>query len=506
MNQLDERINYHVQIKYVPAIIEKASKLRYAYIEDANYYDLLTRMNEQAENALQTGCNALLYLLTVLFQALGIVLSIFVHMWWAAAVSMVMMLFIVLLAIKAGKVNYRVGQEITKDKRYHEYLYEVLTDREHVYERTLFNYSDYIEKVYQHIYDKNYKKLSTTYLLWYIRTKLGSFATTILVIILISVLLSLVLQSVLTIGVFISLVNALLRFIQHISWDLSYNLELFVSFREYVRELHQFLSLEEEVDDTQETVDRTFTSITFDNVSFKYPGSTTYTLKNLSLNLCRNGHYAFVGANGSGKTTIVKLLTGLYRDYEGHILIDGKELKDCTGAEIRALFAGVYQDFARYPISLRDNIYLGHMEHSDDDADEFILQELGIPELAKALPYGMETHLGKIEETGVDISGGQWQLIAIARAISNHAPFLILDEPTAALDPMHESSLYTEFSRWSQQRTSLIISHRLGSTKLAQEIFVIQQGCVVESGSHEHLLQKEGLYAQMYESQRSWYQ
>ncbi len=217
-------------------------------------------------------------------------------------------------------------------------------------------------------------------------------------------------------------------------------------------------------------------------------------------------HYAFVGANGAGKTTITKLITGLYEDFEGEILINGKSIKTYRQDQLKAMCSVVYQDFARYCISFRDNILLGDINSFDNlDNMNKSIETVELQDVVGGLPLGISSNLGKIKNDGVDLSGGQWQRIAMARGIVSPASIRILDEPTAALDPISESNVYEKFEEISRGQTTIFISHRLGSTKIADEIFVIGDGAIVESGSYEELMKRNGVYTKMYESQRSWY-
>ena len=216
-----------------------------------------------------------------------------------------------------------------------------------------------------------------------------------------------------------------------------------------------------------------------------------------------------MGVNGAGKTTITKLVTGLYDEFEGDILINGKNIKEYRQSELKSLCSVVYQDFAKYFISLKDNIAIGNINSMNQKGSENDIKDsmkiMGLEEVAEKLPKGWDTPLGKIKSGGLDLSGGQWQRVGMARAIVGNAPIKILDEPTAALDPISESHIYEEFEQISRGGTTIFISHRLGSTKLADEIFVIDHGSVAESGSHSELMKLDGIYANMYESQRSWY-
>ncbi|MCL2753618.1 MAG: ATP-binding cassette domain-containing protein, partial [Defluviitaleaceae bacterium] len=240
---------------------------------------------------------------------------------------------------------------------------------------------------------------------------------------------------------------------------------------------------------------------------FKYPTSENYTLDGLSLKLEKGKHYAVVGANGAGKTTITKLLTGLYDEYEGEILLNGKELRTFEASAVKSMFSVVYQDFARYQISMAQNIAIG--DAARDIAEENIKRvasKIELNETIADLKDGINTPLGKIIEGGADLSGGQWQKIAIARSLISRAPIKILDEPTAALDPIAESRVYGEFEELMRGKTTIFISHRLGSTKLADEILVIKDGAIAENGSHNELMKLGGIYAEMFEAQRKWYE
>jgi ATP-binding cassette subfamily B protein len=326
------------------------------------------------------------------------------------------------------------------------------------------------------------------------------------------VLLNPVLTGAVTVGMFISLVNAIFGLVQAMSWELTYHVDQLAKHNEYLKDLTEFAAL----DETGEAVELpvfplpAFESLEFRNVRFKYPGTDNYVLDGISFRIDAGKHYAFVGINGSGKTTITKLMTGLYDDFEGDILINGRIISTYSQREIKALFSVVYQDFARYYISMNDNIALGDVNKMQEEENPERVREAimkaGLEETAAKLPLGLDTPLGKIKEGGQDVSGGEWQKIAMARAVFNPAPVRILDEPTASLDPVSESRMYKEFEKISRDKTTIFISHRLGSTKLAHEIFVLGNGRIIEKGDHQHLMNLDGVYAQMYESQRSWYE
>lgn len=246
--------------------------------------------------------------------------------------------------------------------------------------------------------------------------------------------------------------------------------------------------------------------IVFDHVSFRYPGTDREILRNVSFRLREGEHIAFVGENGAGKSTLIKLLLGLYAPTEGCISIGGVPVRDLTAEARRRLLAVVFQDYCGYQMSLRENIAFGGIETLQND--ERLLSALdaaGGMELVESAEKGLDRNLGKLTADGQDLSGGQWQRVAMARAFVSDAAYVILDEPTAALDPIAESRMYENFSRIFSEKSVLMISHRLASARLADRILVLDGGRIVQDGNHGELMGQEGLYKVMYSAQSSFY-
>ncbi|MDF2541690.1 MAG: transporter ATP-binding protein [Herbinix sp.] len=295
---------------------------------------------------------------------------------------------------------------------------------------------------------------------------------------------------------------------QMMSWRLTRITSELASHREYLRDLSAFSKLSE-TDCVTLLPDPLISEpncIQFINVSFAYPDTDKMILKNLNLKLYAKKYYAFVGANGAGKSTITKLLTGLYDNYTGDILVDGISLRNITQPKRKAMFSVVYQDYAKYQISMKDSIGLGRVHGASEQEIRNVANAIGLNEVVTKLPYGLDTSLGKIRESSFDLSGGEWQRVAIARSILSQAPIHILDEPTAALDPVIESELYKLFGQISEGRTTIFITHRLGAARLADEILVIADGHVAEQGSHNELMNMGSIYFDMFEAQRGWYE
>ena len=245
--------------------------------------------------------------------------------------------------------------------------------------------------------------------------------------------------------------------------------------------------------------------ITFENVSFTYPDQERPIFRNVSFEVKPGEKIGIVGLNGSGKTTLMKLLCRLYDPTEGRILLDGTDITSIPYEEYSKMISIVFQDFFLFAYSVRENILF------DAELDEKMLEksirQSGLEEKISSLPNGIETSVyKKIDSSGIEFSGGEGQKLALARAIYKNAKILILDEPTSALDPMAEYELFSKLYDFSAKKTTFFISHRLSSTVFCDRILVVSNATVAEEGTHEELMQKKGIYAQLYKSQAQYYE
>ncbi len=254
---------------------------------------------------------------------------------------------------------------------------------------------------------------------------------------------------------------------------------------------------------TKEFDDSKF-EIEFKNVSFKYPASDTYALQNVNLKIENGEHLAVVGRNGSGKTTFIKLMCRLYDVTDGEILINGVNIKDYTKESITKLYSVVFQDFKIFSIPLKDNICTN--EKYDGNRLYACLDNSNIASRVERLPKKENTYLYKdIDKNGVEISGGEAQKLALARALYKNSPVVILDEPTAALDPVAENEIYTRFNSFVQGKTAIYISHRLSSCVFCTRIAVFDKAHLVETGTHQELLNAGGKYSELWNAQAKYY-
>lgn len=244
----------------------------------------------------------------------------------------------------------------------------------------------------------------------------------------------------------------------------------------------------------------------FRNVSFVYPGTTRQVLNNLNFLLEPGERIALIGENGQGKTTIVKLLTRLYDPTKGEILLDGVDLREYDLEDLSREIGVIFQDFMRYEMTASENIAMGKVDLLEvKEKIEEAAQKSGAHDLIQHLPGGYEQMLGRRFESGVDLSGGQWQKIALARAYLRDAQVLILDEPTASLDARSEHEVFERFAELTAGKMALLISHRFSTVRMADRILVLEDGQIAESGSHQDLMAHGGRYSQMFELQASSY-
>ncbi len=251
-----------------------------------------------------------------------------------------------------------------------------------------------------------------------------------------------------------------------------------------------------------------FESLTFDNVYFKYPHTNKYVLQGVSFTLNKGDKLSLVGINGSGKSTIIKVMLGLYEIESGQILINGYPMSDYNMRDVRKLFSALFQNFVQYSLTLRENIALSDLDRLENDEEiENVLKQSGVYEdILPKLENGLDSYMTRsFSDTGTELSKGQWQKVALARAYFKNAPIIIFDEPSAALDAEAEDRIFKNFEAISDGKTGIMISHRISSARMSNKIIVLDGGKITEEGSHDELVALGGLYAKLYNLQREKY-
>lgn len=243
-----------------------------------------------------------------------------------------------------------------------------------------------------------------------------------------------------------------------------------------------------------------------ENVSFQYPGTDKYVVKNMNLRIKAGENLAIVGLNGAGKTTLVRLLCGFYDPTEGRVLLNGEDIRQFNRKEYYDLFSAVFQEFSVLNVTVAENVAQSTTDVDLEKVQE-CLEKAGLTEMVAKFPEGVQTHVGRdVYLDGVLFSGGQMQRLMLARALYKDGPVFVLDEPTAALDPIAENDIYMKYNEMTAGKTSVFISHRLASTRFCDRIIFLEDGVIAEEGTHEELLRKAGAYAKLFEVQSRYYQ
>ncbi len=506
---LNERVYIGLKSKFNPMMIEKCIRLRYEYIENTETCNLLNRVLDFP--GLGTVHNIYVHIcsgISLITYFVGLIFSVWDISWYLVPVvfiSAVPLFFTTYFMSKDIYDNVRWNSELARKSNYLEF--DVLRGRDKAAERTLFGYTSYFNNKFESYFLKAVKLETKIRKKWLIINKALTLIVITTCIYIAFILLNYLKNDVITLGVFIAVISVVFQIESVLTTQIPALISVLSEDCEYTKDLSQFMELDqEETKQEKGSAEESVQTIEFKNVYFRYPGTENMILKGVSFKLERGMHYAIVGRNGSGKSTLTKLLLGLYNVDQGEILINGRNINEYPKEEIYSLFSIVYQDYAQYAIPAKDNIGIGNMNELNDlDKINHAARLAGINDVIEQLPMGLNTPLGKVLEDGVDISGGQWQRVALARSLMRKNTVRILDEPTSALDPVEESRLYKKYSEISKDNTTIFISHRLGSTKLADKIFVFDGGKLIEQGNHNELMNDGGLYKEMFNTQKEWY-
>lgn len=403
---------------------EKRSRLEYYLLEDPAAEELTNRLTNRLEDNLNEMLQGFLNFFVIYIpRTVGVLLIIAAHVWWLAIVVMVMTIPLILISMRGGQRIYRANEQAAVYERRHKYLFDVLTGREAAEERSLFGYGGAVNEQWYGQYEAARRinmKAGVTFLA---SMQGGSIITSILASVICLVMIPLTASGKLSIGLFLSLSTAIYDLVRLMGWEMTRAVSQIAKLKEYMKDLTVFAALpeREEFSEERQRGKRQeippLQTLEFRHVTFRYPGSEAEVLKDFSMELRKGVHYAVVGENGAGKSTLIKLLTGLYRSYEGQILYNGVELRTFPQEQWFQVFSCVFQDFARYYLSVEENICLGiggldfeeGMDSQETDRKalmEEAARKIGVHDAVSALKYGYGTRLGKLDEDSVDLSGG----------------------------------------------------------------------------------------------------
>lgn len=486
--------------------------MKFKYTEDTEVLDTI----KNAERALnETGqvnglINSLADIITNSIIALGVVTLVCTRIPWLMIPVVISFLANSLTTSKVNKVRKKFFDEMGNVERGSTYFNTELLESRYAKDIRLYDASEIFNKKYDGYVDRLYatnKKYNVRFInFWNINNIFRAICNASIYI-----LLSVnVFNKAISIGEFSSLFQATSKFGDAISGivdsylGMNYTssiLKYYIDFVESVKAKNEKIV---DYTDVKKDNNPVKCEIEFKNVSFKYPNTERYILKNISLKIKAGEHLAIVGQNGEGKTTFIKLLCHLYDNYDGEILINGKEAGEYNIQEYMNMLAVVFQDYRLFAFNIKDNVTVFNIK--DKDLSE-IYKLAGVDEWINHLDKRDETYIYKMfVEDGIEPSGGQAQKLAIARTLYKDSPIVILDEPTAALDPISESEVYNNFDKLVNEKTAIYISHRLSSCKFCDRIIVFSGGSIVEEGSHEELIKDtSGLYYKMFNTQAKYY-
>ena len=503
-NLSKEWFNEYFQVK----INQQSMSIDFECTEDSNVLDQMNKAKEGMDWYSGNVCGILDHFFTItsnIVFLLGVITVISISSPLVIIFQLISIAFFYIFNKKIKQVEMESFKNLAKSNRIFGYLFFELSDFSYGKDIRLYKAS----KLFNHLSSKH---LDNQYKIWtersvkskkqYYKMNFVNLITNFLVYMYVAIKS---LKNLITLGDFSMCISASTSFN-------SYCHNIVTSFQEiiqrsnYVNEYIKFMEYPVTLPKGSKTIalDKPHL-IEFKHVSFKYPRSEKIILNDVNITIPYGQHLAIVGLNGAGKTTFIKLLCRLYDVTEGEILVDGINIKDYSDDEYRKLFAVLFQDFKLMAFSLKENIAFDH--ETDDSKIDEVLKLAGLYDDAQKLPKKNDTSLYKsFDETGVELSGGQKQKTAIARALYKNAPVVILDEPTAALDPLAEAEIYEDFNKMVGGKTAIYISHRLSSCKFCHQIAVFSEGKITEYGTHEELMQiQDGIYHQMFTTQAKPY-
>lgn len=505
-NYVEPRSLLILRTAYKSRMLKKLKTMKYEHFESESSAEIIDKAYNRAENSARHLWPMYVhYWLSSVISSVGSVAIIFGIRWWLV---LTVLLPFILETYIASKTNYNIYTELEtywKKERKYSTLGGYLRSRNFAKELKAFGNSDYLidtyknrlnerNRDYERYYFKNLRKI----LLGGNLSKIASIGNVIL-------LLILFINGQMSVGLFIAATGLMFGDIYGSLGGCAFIFKwapFHINSYDYY---DKFFKLSDESEGTEIKLPDSF-DIEFRDVWFKYPGTDKDILKGLTFKINNGEKASIVGENGEGKSTMIKLLLGLFSPDKGEILVGGKKLDEYPLSVRTKIFGPVFQDFPRYSITLKENIGIGDIDEiGNDEKIKAAARKGKADEFTEKFEKGYDTLLGRDFEGGVDVSGGQWQRIAIARAFMGGKPVLLLDEPTSQLDPMAEASLYNEFAGMVENKTAVFITHRLGSTMITDRIFVISGGRIKEVGTHDELMRTDGIYSAMFNAQKQWY-
>jgi ATP-binding cassette subfamily B protein len=486
----------------------KAIEMDLEYYENSEYYDTLHRAQQEASNRIPQILNRLIQIGQNVISLLVVAGLLFFFNWGLAAILFASAIPRVLVNLKHSGKIYNWKHKRTSTERRVQYFSEIITSNLHAKEIRLFDLGLLFKRWFRDLR----LQLRRERLALAIRKSLADTATNI------STLLALLgsyswvayqtVQGIISLGDFVFYNEGFQRGYNSF-WNILSGMANLYEDSLFIQNLYEFLDLKIKVVEPlhpQPVPQPMQIGIVFNHVGFHYSNSSQKSLEDITLTIHPREVVALVGENGAGKTTLIKLLCRLYDPTAGSITLDGIDLRQFATKDLRRQISVIFQDYVKYHLTARENIWVGNVYCPPDSAKIMeAARHAGADEVITKLPQNYETILGKQFEGGEELSIGEWQKVAIARAFFRDSQLIILDEPTSALDAKAEYEVFQKFRQLLKYQAAILISHRLSTVRMADRIYVLERGKIVESGSHDELVQFGGTYAQLFETQAKNY-
>ena len=503
-----EKVVRHVKMQ----IMTKAKELDLASFDLPEFYEKLENANREAGmrpiSVMSSTFDAVSKIISLVSYI--VILATAPGMWWTAPIMILISLPTAIVNFTYKHKTFLYMRRRSKDRRQMNYYSDLMVNKDMVKEIRMFDLGDQFIDRYNSVFSRYYVGLRQLI----VRESIWQITLTVLSSIVNCVFFAMIAMKVfngtIQIGDYSLYTGALTSIATTVAGLINvsasvYEGTLFIdNLISFMKEKPMVVPSVEEPVHIEQGKPHT---IEFVDVSFAYPGYDRMVLKHINLTIRPGETAVLVGLNGAGKTTFIKLLTRLYDPTEGKILLDGKDLKEYDLKDLYRIYGIIFQDFGKYAVSISDNIHFGDIHREkDEEAIRRAAKEANADAYIDRLPEGYETPLMRyFEPEGKELSIGQWQKLAIARAFYSRSDILILDEPTASLDPMAEQEIFNQFDQLRHEKTTIFVSHRLSSATVASKIIVLEYGELIEEGTHRELMAKKGRYYELFSTQASRY-
>jgi ATP-binding cassette subfamily B protein len=501
--QIANRVEFHLGKK----IFEKCGDISYDSFENTGTYETIGCLLDKYK-AVSLGMISLVSSsIRIIVMFTGMFYYLVMIRWWILPLLLATVVPVFILTIYTSMKEYDTFSEYFPFVRKAFYLSGLMTGRSSIKESRLFQYRNFVEKMWE----VSIRKFQTAQ----VRANTGprflagfcimlQYAATIVDLF---ILFPSVTEGSLSVGVFVAVAQAMWSFTGSLQYEIIGMIRNAGSYFKFTRDYIKFINMPDTSGDDKKDIPENFSTIELEDIWFRYAEDSPYVLRGVNLTIHKDKKIGIVGENGSEKSTLIKILIGLLPPSRGKITLDGVPVTDENRYLLRSVVSAVFQEYGHYNLSLSESLALGRPDDSGNTGGmKTIIANLHKEDDFLALfENGMETQLGRERWDGQELSGGQWQTIALARSIFAGRPVLVLDEPTAALDPLAELDVYRHVYQSGEIGAALLVTHRLGAIVMADSIYLLADGRISESGTHDELMKTRGKYAKMFETQRQWY-